>query len=300
MNVSLAITPGDLDGIGLEISLKALRRLSKVEQKQIALYVHSSQLALKSVRSLIEATSCTVRVRDTKPAQWVVEAAKLCMASELGGLVTGPLSKVEIRSSRVGKMGHTEILSKVSGVKNLCMGFVGSEFSVVLATGHIPLSRVPTSLNRSMIANGCRFASALAKLSGRQKLPIAVLGLNPHAGESGMIGKEETRIRAWIAKEVRAGRNLVGPLSPDGSFLPTVRTKYGAFLCMYHDQGLLPFKAVHGVSGVHVTLGLPFIRTSVDHGTAKDIFGKNIADETSMFEAIRLGFQLKKMGGLYA
>ena len=176
------------------------------------------------------------------------------------------------------------------------MGFFGKQFSVVLATGHSPLARAIIEFSPSRLTRAIAAAERLRSiLPPRQAaLPLALVGLNPHAGESGLIGKDEI----WLTKLVRdlsTSIDIVGPLVPDAAFLPPNWKRHSVYICPYHDQGLIPFKMVHGFdSGVHLTLGLPFVRTSVDHGTAKDLFGKNKAEHGSMKDALRVAIRLSK------
>ena len=169
------------------------------------------------------------------------------------------------------------------------MGFIGKEFNVVIATDHIALKTVESKLTKKLIEQAIKACIDLKKLNN-DKRPVCVLGLNPHAGEKGIIGSYE---KSFLNKII--SKNLVGPMSPDAAFFKSNWKKYSSFLALYHDQGLIPFKMVHGQdSGVHITLGLPFIRTSVDHGTAKDIFNKNVANSHSMRDAILLNLKLLK------
>ena len=167
------------------------------------------------------------------------------------------------------------------------MGFVGKDFHVLLATDHIPISSVQRVLEQkkhlSAVANGCREFSKLFKSKG----DICVLGLNPHAGEKGILGSFEKKFYS------KKRKGFTVPLSPDAAFLKTNWKKFKFYLAQYHDQGLIPFKMHHGQdNGVHITIGLPFLRTSVDHGTAKEIYNKNRANPASMIQAIQLNIKL--------
>jgi 4-hydroxythreonine-4-phosphate dehydrogenase len=178
------------------------------------------------------------------------------------------------------------------------MGFVGEKFNVVLTTAHLPISQVTKHLSFSTVAEALLHANELRKAlpAKIRNKPIGVLGLNPHAGEQGLIGQEELMIfpnLASFAKE--KGIPVVGPLVPDAAFFPENWGKFSIYLCLYHDQGLIPFKMIHGQdSGVHISLGIPFVRTSVDHGTAKDIFSKNKANPNSMIDSIRWAVNLAR------
>lgn len=310
--IKIAITTGDNDGIGPEVVSKALCALGPIRDVQFILFrsKEMDSLFLRRIRNsfkVLEVQSLAqglwtnnranlIDIASSESAgQWVELAARLCMEGQLDALATGPLSKTEIIRAGLRDIGHTEILARVSGVKNLFMGFLGSKFCVVLATGHIPLARVPDSLNTSLLRQaieaGDRLRTILPAL--KRKLPISVVGLNPHAGESGLMGAHE----AWFQNVITGASkfNVHGPLVPDAAFLPENWKKYSVYICPYHDQGLIPFKMAHGFDeGVHITLGLPFVRTSVDHGTAKELVGKSKARHGSMLNALQVAIKLAK------
>ena len=194
-----------------------------------------------------------------------------------------------IKASGRSDIGHTEVLARLSGVEHLFMGFVGQHFSVVLVTGHMPLKQATQALSpklfNSAIAAALRLRDVLPR--AQQKRPLGLVGVNPHAGENGMLGQEEI----WMKK--LTNRNVQGPLVPDAAFLPQNWQRHSVYVVPFHDQGLIPFKLVHGFEGgVHLTLNLPFVRTSVDHGTAKDIFGLGKANPGSMKDAITTAIRL--------
>jgi 4-hydroxythreonine-4-phosphate dehydrogenase len=212
-------------------------------------------------------------------------------------MVTAPLSKTSIIASGLKDIGHTEILSRVCAVRDLFMGFLGSKFCVVLMTGHEPLSAAAASFSATKLTKALHAARALRSLlpPAKNKKPLAVVGMNPHAGENGLLGREEGWMSALIGNLKSEFGEIAGPLVPDAAFLPQNWKSYSVYLCPYHDQGLIPFKMVHGFkSGVHLTLGLPFVRTSVDHGTAKELYGKNKAEPGSMKDAILTAMRLCK------
>jgi 4-hydroxythreonine-4-phosphate dehydrogenase len=183
-------------------------------------------------------------------------------------------------------MGHTGAFRQLYPKSAMHMAFNGDKFNVLLASDHIALEKVPKFLNRKAIQQAIKAGQSFKKLLGSNK-KIAILGLNPHAGESGLIGNFEKKFLSKLPLDV------VGPLVPDAAFLKANWNKYAVFICLYHDQGLIPFKLVHGQdSGVHMTMGLPFVRTSVDHGTAFDIYNKNLANHASMLDAINLNLNL--------
>ncbi|MGZ6451536.1 MAG: 4-hydroxythreonine-4-phosphate dehydrogenase PdxA [Bdellovibrio sp.] len=236
---------------------------------------------------------------ELSPAEWVQVSAKACMKRTLQGMATGPLSKTNIINSGFKDLGHTDILKRISKTKHANMAFVGNKFNVVLATAHIPLAEVSNHLSFSSVSQSLKNANTLRlKLRKFHKdKPIAILGLNPHAGEEGLIGTEEIKLFPKLKDFALTEKiPVVGPLVPDAAFLNTNWNKYSVYLSLYHDQGLIPFKMIHGQdSGVHITLGIPFIRTSVDHGTAKDIFEKNKANPRSMMEAIQWAIKLARL-----
>lgn len=293
----IAITTGDLDGIGLEIAIKSLKKIRLARRDQIILFCgsqfgKSTARALKAhgpyeyLYSVPKEPGLHVVASSDSPALWVEAAAKACLHKSLDALVTGPLSKPEIKKAGLKDLGHTEILGRVSGVKDLYMSFWGKHFNVVLITGHRPLSEAhkdysPARINQVIAL----MKTSLVKLDPkRSKRPLALLGINPHAGDQGLIGEEEKKNHSQLLLS-----GVEGPLPGDSAFIEANFKKYGAFLAAYHDQGLIPFKLAHGFdSGVHVTLGLPFLRTSVDHGPAKELFGKNKAEIGSMKAAIEM------------
>lgn len=301
----ILITSGDPDGIGWEVTAKALNALKPKKDVQFAVFRSEKPkgpkirgFRSKQVTRLEEAAGLEfdgrtlIEIVSGEPAaSWVEDGARACMRGQFQGLVTAPLSKTSIIEAGFKDIGHTEILARVSGERDLFMGFIGSKFCVVLATGHQPLSAAIQSLSKEVLAKAIIAAEKLrsALPPARRRLPMALVGVNPHAGEAGLLGSEET----WMSNLVREG--LEGPLVPDGAFLPKNWSRYSVYITPYHDQGLIPFKMVHGFrGGVHLTLGLPFVRTSVDHGTAKELFGKNKAEAGSMKDALTTAIRLAK------
>lgn len=287
----IAITTGDADGVGPEVTAKALRSLGPLRGVRFIVYrtAHSEKLFRPLRRQF---GSSLVEVVSDSPVDWVQEAGEKCLQGEYQGMVTGPLSKTLIRSSGRQELGHTEILSKLSGAKSVFQAYLGSHFHVVLATAHMPLRRVSQALSSKKLHQALLASAALAKRLSLRK-PLGVLGLNPHSGESGLLGPEEGRMKA-VLKRFRA-HPVEGPLVPDAAFAKSRWDRYSVYVSCYHDQGLIPFKLIHGQSeGAQVSLGLPFVRTSVDHGTAKDIAGRGVADPGSMKDAIRWALRLTK------
>lgn len=315
-NKKIALTTGDSDGIGLEVTIKSLLALGPQKGIQFLLWREDTTLASKEIRKLdkkfkritvdnlaealkIDGDYLVDIASDLSPAHWVEETAKACLKNHLHAMATAPLSKTRIKEAGFKDLGHTDILKRISRTKKVHMGFIGDKFSVVLATGHVPISQVSKHLSFSTLTDAISHADYLRQQlpAAYKKKPIGVLGLNPHAGEQGMIGQEELlmfpELPAW-AKEKNIP--LEGPLVPDAAFFPQNWKKYSVYVALYHDQGLIPFKMTHGQdSGVHMTLGIPFIRTSVDHGTAKDIFGQNKANPHSMIDAVRWAIKFARL-----
>jgi 4-hydroxythreonine-4-phosphate dehydrogenase len=318
--LKISITTGDADGIGLEIAEKALLRLGpqpnvhfliwrsadsfpktlkKLGKKFSVLSFNTAEDGLKyflspqmNSRFLVEVVS------HESPALWVETTARWCFEKNIHAMVTGPISKTEIYRAGLRDMGHTDILKRISKTPDVFMGFIGREFNVLLATAHIPVERISATLKVDTLTKALMAANQLRSMlsSSLRKRPIALLGLNPHAGEAGLIGKEEALVFPALIKFARQKQiPLWGPLVPDAAFQQENWKKSSVYLAMYHDQGLIPFKLVHGQdNGVHVSVGLPFVRTSVDHGTAKDIFAKSRANPASMIDAIQACIRLTK------
>ena len=212
-------------------------------------------------------------------------------------LCTAPIhKKALIDGAAFAYPGHTEYLAALAGVARVVMMLACDALRVVPATIHIPLAAVPAQLTARLLTDTILIThAALRRDFGIARPRIAVAGLNPHAGEGGAMGTEEITLITPVLDALRAeGLDLRGPLSADTMFHPAARARYDAAICMYHDQALIPIKTLDFASGVNVTLGLPFIRTSPDHGTAFDIAGLGVADPTSMIAALRLADRMAK------
>ena len=224
---------------------------------------------------------------------YLEKGVALARAGTIQALVTGPVPKAVFRLSGLTHPGQTEFLAERTGADDFAMMFVGGNLRVVLATIHLPLARVPRNISREGILKKLRLIHReFPRLFRISRPRIAVAGLNPHAGEEGLMGREEIEtIRPAVAAARKAGIRAEGPFPADALFGRFHSGEYDCLLAMYHDQGLAAFKTLHFYSGVNVTLGLPIIRTSPDHGTARDIAGKGIADPASMKNAILLAAQ---------
>ncbi|WP_035240611.1 4-hydroxythreonine-4-phosphate dehydrogenase PdxA [Desulfobacter vibrioformis] len=239
-----------------------------------------------NVTELGHPTPDTGRAMET----YINTGVDLALSGAIDAMVTGPITKTGLKLAGSSFHGHTELIAHKTGTDNFAMMMAGTRLKVVLTTIHIPLSQVPGQLT-------CREITRIINLTRdtlitRFGIPtprLAVAGLNPHAGEQGMFGNEEADIILPAIIQAREkGVDIAGPYPPDTVFFNAVEGRFDAVICMYHDQGLIPFKLVHFRDGVNTTIGLPIIRTSVDHGTAYDIAGKGIADPTSMKEAIKM------------
>ena len=283
----IGITLGDCAGIGPEIV----------------------ELALKSGR-VPDSTEYVVlgRQPNCKPGEPTPETARAAAAAleeavtlarrgELEAIVTGPVHKARMYEVGFRFPGQTEFFAERCGVKDFAMCLTGGKLTVALVTAHIPLRKVPRALKQSEIVRVGLLLAEFLRSRGKNAPRIAVAGLNPHAGESGKLGVEEIEIIAPAVEELQSRiedgeSKIVGPVSPDTVFHRAIEGEFDAVLCMYHDQGLIPLKLHAFHSGVNVTLGLPFPRTSPDHGTAFEIAGKGIARPDSMIAAINLAVEL--------
>jgi 4-hydroxythreonine-4-phosphate dehydrogenase len=218
------------------------------------------------------------------PRRALETGAKHCLSGELAALVTGPITKQQVAPWP----GQTELLAHLSGTKKFAMMLVSDRLRVALVTTHAPLRKVPDLITRRKIIEVVELTRQFCRQLGVRRPRIAVTGLNPHAGEGGLLGDEDRRLIAPAARQARA----VGPCPADTVFYRALHGEFDAVVAMYHDQGLAPFKLLAFDNGVNVTLGLPFVRTSPDHGTAPDIAGKGIARPDGMIAAINLAARL--------
>ncbi len=232
-------------------------------------------------------------------AQGVIDAiargVDLVRTGEASALCTAPIHKKALADGTgFAHPGHTEYLAALTGTPRVVMMLASDQLRVVPATIHIPLSEVPTALTRELLLDTIRITHAgLIRDFGITAPRIAVAGLNPHAGEGGKMGREELDIIAPIIAELQGeGMHLAGPMSADTMFHAAARARYDAAICMYHDQALIPIKTLDFDRGVNVTLGLPIVRTSPDHGTALDIAGRGIANPTSLIEALKMAARM--------
>ena len=288
MRCRVGITLGDQAGIGPEIVRAALA---------------SGRLPDDADYSIIGPTiNCSLGrpIPETAKAALdaLEEAARLALRGELDAVVTAPIHKAGMYDAGFKFPGQTEFFAERCGVKNFGMLLTGGKLTVALVTIHVPLREVSGALKTEEIVRVGLLLADFLRRRGIEQPRIAVAGLNPHAGESGAIGREETEIIVPAVQQLQSeignlkSAMIRGPFSPDTIFYHAVNGDWDAVLCMYHDQGLIPLKLHAFHDGVNVTLGLPFPRTSPDHGTAFEIAGKNLARPDSMIAAINLAVEL--------
>ena len=320
--VNLVISSGEPAGIGPEISLAAACTFLK-EQPNAHITVLGNATLLQTpknidseiskrleIQSVEISESVTAGTLNPANAQYVLNllnaAVAGCLTGRFDAMITAPLQKSIINVAGTPFSGHTEYLAEVCKLDHVVMmlcallpaGFMGlkapRELRVAVATTHLPLKDVPSALTQKHILETIQIVHRdLQHKFGISNPVIRVAGLNPHAGESGYLGREEIEIISPAIQLAQGdGIQVTGPYPGDTMFEVNSLEHVDAYIAMYHDQGLAPFKFVTFGGGVNVTLGLPIIRTSVDHGTALDIAGKGIADPSSMLEALRLAYQL--------
>lgn len=311
----ILITTGDADGIGFEVSAKALNKIGPKKGIQFVYYRNQAcekkylslikkKFKIKKFTAMAEAlkepydSKIILEVENSiSPALCFEEGVTLAIDKAFQAIVTAPLSKELVQDSGLSDRGHTDIMRRLlNQEKNIYMAFIGKLFSLILVSDHLSIRDVPTKITRDSLLDIFSSADQFLKMLKlpKNKQRIGVLGLNPHAGEIKNLGHEEHEIIApAITSAQKNNFPVFGPLIPDVAFQDSQYQKYGLFIAMYHDQGLIPFKMLHKKHhGIQVSLNTPFIRTSVDHGTAKDIFGKNKADAGSMINAIQTALKL--------
>ena len=330
----IVISVGDESGIGPEIILKAL--YSKNIPQEIDILIVGSKLNLNETYKKLKAVGVKnianpnnyeihdiqipFEIKEPKKSNgnasffYLKKAIEIVQKNSNSALVTGPICKKSWAMAGHNYSGQTELLAEVCQVKNVGMLFTakspitGWRFNTLLATTHIPLSEVPKKLSTDLIHARLDLLASFCSYSNDNPI-IKVAGLNPHAGEEGILGSEE---KDWISNALMSWREnnqrirLIGPVSPDTCWNSSAKAwiddkapKHNGILAMYHDQGLIPIKVIALNYSVNTTLGLPFIRTSPDHGTGFDIAGKGVAQSQSMVEAIKTAIDLSKSSGLF-
>ncbi len=285
----IGLTTGDLAGVGPEIVEAAIKYFEK----------HPEELRGSVLKIIGESLPHHPGNPDSKSSRAAMasleEAARMALRGELAAVVTGPVSKHELHKEGFPFPGQTEFFAARTGVIDYAMLLTGGMLTVALVTAHLPLREAVATLSSSEIVRVGNLLIAFLKRRGIKAPRVAVLGLNPHAGEQGDLGDEEEKIITPAVKSLTSmhPKSLIaGPMSPDTIFWHAAQGEYDGLLCMYHDQGLIPLKLHAFHEGVNVTLGLPFIRTSPDHGTAYGLAGKGTALPDSTIAAIRLAAAL--------
>ena len=292
---------GEPSGIGPEVALGAFAALGGHIGSHPLKLVGDAKLFASHPDALIATRASTNAIPgqlDPANAAAVIEAieiaVKACLSGEAAAMVTAPIHKANLAQAGFGFPGHTEFLGHLTQSPRAVMMLASEKLRVVPLTIHLAVALVPAAITReAIIETGEIMLAALTRDFGISHPRLAVAGLNPHAGEDGLLGAEEENIiRPAIAALQASGHAVRGPLSADTLFHEEARKQYDAVLTMYHDQGLIPIKTLSFWDGVNVTLGLPIVRTSPDHGTALDIAGTGKADIRSMVAAIRMAAQM--------
>ena len=285
MRPRIAITAGDPAGIGPEIADKASRDPRVLDVCDPVIYAEPAETPF----SIGEVSAAAGRAAYGT----IVRAVEDARAGRVHALTTAPVNKLAFSRAGLPWKGHTDLLGHLCGVSRVAMMFHAPELNVVLATVHVPLREVPALLTQSAVEDVLALTAESLPRFGFPQPRIAVAGLNPHAGEDGLLGSEDQQVLApAIAAARRRGLDVSGPWPADTVFGRAARGEFDVVLACYHDQGLIPVKLLAFGRAVNVTLGLPIIRTSVDHGTAFDIAGRGIADAGSMVEAVLLAARL--------
>jgi 4-hydroxythreonine-4-phosphate dehydrogenase len=307
----IAVTLGDPSGIGPEIIANSLNKLDEAMARRVVVFGDRGVLKggipaaidLREVTRLAEADARPGAPNAAGAAAQVayLEAAvAAAIAGDVGAIVTAPISKTQVRRAGFAFDGHTEFLATTLGAARHAMMFAGPKLKVVLATVHVPLRDVPGRITAARIVDCVELAAeSMARDFGIAAPRVGVVGLNPHAGEAGLFGREEIDTLAPAIETCRAaGIDVRGPLIPDAAFRDAVAGACDVLIALYHDQALIPVKLVDFEEAVNVTLGLPIVRTSPDHGVAYDIAGTGTARATSFFAALtRADDMLRRRSG---
>ena len=294
----IALTSGEPAGIGPELCVRLAReplaaRIVSIGDRSLlsgAAEIEHVALAHPAVAGKLDPANApyVLRVLD--------RAIEGCLSGEYDAMVTAPVQKSILNDAGIRFTGHTEYLAERAQAAQVVMMLVGGGLRVALATTHLPLAEVPRAITRSSLLKVLQVVDAdLKRRFGIGAPRILVAGLNPHSGESGHLGREDIDVIApAIAEAAKAGIGASGPIPADTLFVPERLAQADCALAMYHDQGLPVLKYASFGRGVNVTLGLPFVRTSVDHGTALDLAGKGLADPGSLIEAVKLAIELAR------
>jgi 4-hydroxythreonine-4-phosphate dehydrogenase len=312
MKPRIALTMGDPAGVGPEICLQAAASEVVRSICQPVIYGDYAILQRVAARSALQLPMASevvdlpsITAAEIVPGrvnaatgrasyEYIIAAIDAAMSGEVQAVATAPIHKEALHLAGIDYPGHTEIFTQQSGAEHSCMMLTSAEITCSLVTTHVGLREVPDLLTSEAILQVIRLSHAAMRRLRQREPKLVVCGLNPHAGEHGLFGAgEEERIIAPAIEAARAeGISIEGPLPADTAFLPAIRQQTDCYVCMYHDQGLIPLKTLAFDTAVNVTLGLPIVRTSVDHGTALDIAWQGKASVVSMIEAVKLAVKL--------
>ena len=320
--LKVGISVGDPNGIGIEVILKSFKNSKMCKLFNPVIFADTEiieyqrehfkiDIELNSIKKLEDICEERINVIDINQGKFVhafgkatvqggqvalnslLESARALKSGEIQALVTGPINKKNILSKTFNFVGHTEFLANFFSSDSL-MFMVGANLKIGLLTDHIPIDKVSSSITKESLRDKIlKMANSLKNDFLISNPKIAILGLNPHAGDNGLIGDQDERvIKPVIAELNKENNSIFGPFSADSFFVKANLDKYDSVLAMYHDQGLIPFKTLNFGSGVNFTSGLPVIRTSPDHGTAYDIAGRGIASHTSFRKALLIAREI--------
>jgi len=314
MRPVVAVTMGDPAGIGPELCLRLLQ-MSQLQQlcqpllygdwavlQRVARQLGWPEPPRNLVRDLggLEADAVVPGHVDARCGQasyrYVCQAIEDALAGRVAAICTGPIHKEAWHRAGVPYPGHTELLAERTRSPFTCMMLTSETITCSLVTGHVGLGAVPRLLNVETILQTIRWTARTLRQLRQREVRLVVCGLNPHAGEHGLFGEQEEErfILPAVVQAGREGYQVEGPIPPDTAFIPRIRHRTDAYICMYHDQGLIPLKALAFEDAVNVTLGLPIVRTSVDHGTAFDIAWTGQAEVQSLVHAVELAARLSR------
>ncbi|KXK41011.1 MAG: 4-hydroxythreonine-4-phosphate dehydrogenase [Chlorobi bacterium OLB5] len=315
MKTRILLTIGDYNGIGPEIILKTFKNktitgkyyLTVIAPPEVLSY-YSRKYKIKLFADdfdIIPINTGKIKIAPGKlnahagftAGTAIKTAVDLCMAGEYDAIVTAPVNKKSLNLGGFNFKGHTEMLTALSGVKDSCMVMLSDVLNIAFATTHPPVKKIASLITPSFLASKFRICTEVLKNLGRITGEIGVLGLNPHAGDEGQIGDEEQKIIIPAINRANKKNGKIkfsGPFSPDAFFATKKYRNFAFTFAMYHDQGFIPFKMLAGYKGTNFTAGLPFVRTSPDHGTAFDIAGKNTASPVSLIEAVKWADKLTR------
>jgi 4-hydroxythreonine-4-phosphate dehydrogenase len=284
----VGITTGDPAGIGPEIASRAVQDGRVLAACEPVLYGPGAGHTLPGLSPGMPSAAAGRVAYDT-----ILRAVADATAGAIDAIATAPINKEAFAQAGLPWRGHTDLLAWLTGAPRVAMMFYSDRLRVVLATVHVPLRDVPHVLTRDLLDGVIRLTASELPRFGYPTPCLALAGLNPHAGEHGLMGTEERTVLEPAVEAARAdGIDIVGPLPADTVFVRADRGQFDAVIACYHDQGLIPVKLLAFGSAVNVTLGLPIVRTSVDHGTAFDIAGRGVADPASLVEAVLLAARL--------